>query len=120
MPAFPGYRLEIMAELTSLASKTAVFIFHADHSLVLATHPSIGSEFNALEWSSWLFTSFGLAGAATQAVFGKLSDIYGRKPIILLSYAGFAIGWYVFHSTNSDNMYWGLVLTLYFIHSLIV
>ncbi|KAJ2986517.1 hypothetical protein NUW58_g4989 [Xylaria curta] len=70
----------------------AVFIFHADHSLVLATHPSIGSEFNALEWSSWLFTSFGLAGAATQAVFGKLSDIYGRKPIILLSYAGFAIG----------------------------
>ncbi|KAI3327256.1 MFS general substrate transporter [Xylariaceae sp. AK1471] len=74
-------------------SKTAVFIFHADHSLVLATHPSIGSEFNALEWSSWLFTSFGLAGAATQAVFGKLSDIYGRKPIILISYAGFAIGW---------------------------
>ncbi|OCK86845.1 MFS general substrate transporter [Cenococcum geophilum 1.58] len=70
----------------------AVFIFHADHSLVLATHPTIGSEFNALAWSSWLFTSFGLAGAATQAVFGKLSDIYGRKPIILLSYAGFAIG----------------------------
>ncbi|KAF7542845.1 hypothetical protein G7Z17_g11222 [Cylindrodendrum hubeiense] len=70
----------------------AVFIFNADHSLVLATHPTIASEFNALEWSSWLFTSFGLAGAATQAILGKLSDIYGRKPIILISYAGFAIG----------------------------
>ncbi|KAI5460185.1 major facilitator superfamily domain-containing protein [Mariannaea sp. PMI_226] len=70
----------------------AVFVFNADHSLVLATHPTIASDFNALEWSSWLFTSFGLAGAATQSIFGKLSDIYGRKPIILLSYAGFAIG----------------------------
>jgi len=81
--------------------QTAVFIFHADHSLVLATHPTIGSEFNALAWSSWLFTSFSLAGAATQTVFGKLSDIYGRKPIILLSYTGFAIGWYVHSLTHT-------------------
>lgn len=70
-----------------------MFVFNADHSLVLATHPSIGSEFNALDWSSWLFTGFSLAGAATQAVFGKLGDIYGRKPVILFSYIGFAIGW---------------------------
>ncbi|KIL93724.1 major facilitator superfamily transporter [Fusarium avenaceum] len=70
----------------------AVFVFNADHSLVLATHPSIGSEFDALDWSSWLFTGFSLAGAATQAVFGKLGDIYGRKPVILFSYIGFAIG----------------------------
>lgn len=75
--------------------RVAVFVVNADHSLVLATHPRIASEFNALEWSSWLFTSFGLAGAAMQAVFGKLSDIYGRKPIILISYAVFALGWYV-------------------------
>ncbi|KAF5005271.1 hypothetical protein FDECE_8257 [Fusarium decemcellulare] len=70
----------------------AVFVFNADHSLVLATHPSIGSEFDALDWSSWLFTGFSLAGAATQAVFGKLGDIYGRKPVILWSYVGFAFG----------------------------
>lgn len=43
-----------------------VFIFHADSSLVLATHPTIASEFNALDSSSWLFTAFALAGAATQ------------------------------------------------------
>jgi MFS family permease len=71
----------------------AVFVFNADHSLVLATHPKIASEFHALEWSNWLFTSFGLASAASQAIFGKLSGIYGRKPIILISYVGFAIGW---------------------------
>ena len=43
-----------------------VFIFHADSSLVMATHPTIASEFDALDSSSWLFTAFALAGAATQ------------------------------------------------------
>lgn len=66
---------------------------HADGSLVLATHPVIASEFGALAESSWLFTSFGLAGAATQTLYGKLSDIYGRKALILASYVFFAGGW---------------------------
>ncbi|KAJ9137702.1 Vacuolar membrane amino acid uptake transporter fnx2 [Pleurostoma richardsiae] len=70
----------------------AVFVFNADSSLVMATHPIIASEFNALESSSWLVTGFGLAGSATQVIFGKLSDIYGRKPIILFCYIVFAIG----------------------------
>lgn len=44
------------------------FTSNADGSLVLATHPTIASEFNDLEDSSWLFTAFALAGAATQAI----------------------------------------------------
>jgi len=46
----------------------AVFVFNADSSLVMATHPIIASEFNALESSSWLVTGFGLAGSATQVI----------------------------------------------------
>jgi MFS family permease len=72
-----------------------ISFFNADHSLVLATHPTIASDTHALEWSNWLFTSFGLASAATLAIFGTLSDIYGLKPVILISHVGFAIGWYV-------------------------
>ncbi|KAI6354097.1 hypothetical protein MCOR25_008765 [Pyricularia grisea] len=44
------------------------FMANLDGSLVLATHPVIASEFNALSLSSWLFVSFNLAGASTQAV----------------------------------------------------
>ncbi|OTB06738.1 hypothetical protein M426DRAFT_258408 [Hypoxylon sp. CI-4A] len=69
-----------------------VFAASADGSLVIATHPVIASEFNDLENSSWLFVSFLLAGVATQSLYGKLSDIYGRKPVLLVSYALFAIG----------------------------
>ncbi|KAF1849201.1 MFS general substrate transporter [Cucurbitaria berberidis CBS 394.84] len=68
------------------------FISNADSSLLLATHPIIASEFNALHDSSWLLTSFALAQASTQPLYGKLSDIYGRKSMLLLAYALFAFG----------------------------
>lgn len=50
------------------------FTANADGSLVLATHPTIASEFNDLENSSWLFVAFALAGAATQTLVSKLFD----------------------------------------------
>lgn len=90
---------------------------NADGSILLATHPIIASEFNDLGNSSWLITSFTLAGAATQTLvsllhpmttkwlgilcsfkqkkYGKLSDIYGRKSLVIIAYTIFMVGWYV-------------------------
>ncbi|KAK8017374.1 major facilitator superfamily transporter, partial [Apiospora rasikravindrae] len=76
------------------------FTSNGDGSLVLATHPTIASEFNCLSASSWLFVSFSLAGAATQTLtekfaplkYGKLSDIYGRRLLLIIAYTLFAIG----------------------------
>lgn len=68
------------------------FISNADSSLLFATHSIIASEFNALHDSSWLLTSFALAQAATLPLYGKLSDIYGRKWLLLLAYTLFALG----------------------------
>ncbi|KAF3350864.1 Extracellular sulfatase SULF-1-like protein [Verticillium dahliae VDG2] len=71
------------------------FTSNADGSLVLATHPTIASEFNDLEDSSWLFTAFALAGASTQAIYGKLSDIYGRRALLAVAYSLFALGCFI-------------------------
>lgn len=49
------------------------FTANADGSLVMATHPTIASEFDDLENSSWLFVAFALAGAATQTLVGVFS-----------------------------------------------
>lgn len=72
---------------------TAVFVSQADTTIVMATHALIASEFMALESSSWLFTGFMLASTATQTTFGQLSEIFGRKPIIMVSYFMFGLGW---------------------------
>jgi MFS family permease len=68
------------------------FISSADGSLLYATHSIIASEFNALHDSTWLIASFALAQAVSQPMYGKLSDIYGRKAMLLLAYLLFAVG----------------------------
>lgn len=73
-------------------SRSGVFIANADGTLVLATYETISSEFNSFGAASWLSTSFQLAVCAIQPLTGKLSDIYGRKGVILFSYVAFAIG----------------------------
>ncbi|KAH8655148.1 major facilitator superfamily domain-containing protein [Tricladium varicosporioides] len=69
-----------------------VFVANADVSLVLATSGIISSEFDQLGNAGWLITSYTLAMCASQSMYGKLSDIYGRKNTIVASYAFFAIG----------------------------
>ncbi|KAK1142979.1 hypothetical protein N8T08_007220 [Aspergillus melleus] len=61
------------------------FISNADSTLVMATTGKISSEFNRLQDASWLSTAYTLG-------YGKLSDIYGRKPLLLVAYALFAAG----------------------------
>lgn len=64
--ARPEHSVQAMFLLISVPSGT--FTTNADGSLVLATHPVIGSEFHDLENSSWLFIGFMLAGLATQSL----------------------------------------------------
>ncbi|KAI5247374.1 MFS general substrate transporter [Aureobasidium subglaciale] len=74
-----------------------VFVSQADTTLVFATYAHITSEFIRLgggSWidGSWIVTSFGLATCATQPMYGRLSQIFGRKPILQISYTLFLVG----------------------------
>ncbi|KAJ5150853.1 uncharacterized protein N7482_010105 [Penicillium canariense] len=83
--------------LTGVATIIAVlllgeFISNADTTLVMAAAGHISSEFNRLRDASWLSTGYTLGLCAVQPMYGKLSDIYGRKPLLLISYFLFAVG----------------------------
>ncbi|KAI1182500.1 major facilitator superfamily transporter [Nemania serpens] len=78
-----------------------LFTSNVDSSLVLATHPSIASEFNSLEDSSWIFVGFLLGGVATQVLYAKLSDVYGRRVMLVFCYALFAIGCAIIGASQS-------------------
>ncbi|KAJ5741169.1 Major facilitator superfamily domain general substrate transporter [Penicillium malachiteum] len=78
-------------------------VSNADATLVLACEGLISSEFNRLRDASWLSTGYSLGLCAVQPMYGKSSDIYGRKPLLILSYVLFAIGciiWYVNPNTE--------------------
>ncbi|OJK02361.1 hypothetical protein ASPACDRAFT_58683 [Aspergillus aculeatus ATCC 16872] len=68
------------------------FISNADTTLVMATTGKISSEFDRLRDASWLATAFTLGLCAAQPMYGKLSDIYGRKPLLLWAYFLFGLG----------------------------
>ncbi len=60
-------------------------------TIVSTAMPQIAAQLGQLNLYSWVFSSFLLAQTAMTVVFGKLSDIYGRKPIILLGTAIFLV-----------------------------
>ncbi|KAL6230681.1 hypothetical protein BDW75DRAFT_248458 [Aspergillus navahoensis] len=83
--------------LTSVGSIIAVlllgeFISNADGTLVMAATARISSEFNRLQGAAWLSTGYTLGVCVAQPMYGKLSDIYGRKPLLLWSYFFLALG----------------------------
>ena len=61
-------------------------------TIVSTVMPQIASELGGLHLYSWVFASFLLAQTAMTVVFGKLSDVYGRKPVMLVGIAIFLIG----------------------------
>ncbi|KAH6678305.1 major facilitator superfamily domain-containing protein [Halenospora varia] len=69
-----------------------VFVANSDGSLVLATYGKISSEFNDLASGRWLFTAGMMSSCAVQPLLGKISNIFGRKPVLLVNYALFALG----------------------------
>jgi MFS family permease len=54
--------------------------------------PQMIAEFNGMALFSWLIALPALAGSASTLLFGKLSDIYGRRTILLVSMTLFGIG----------------------------
>lgn len=63
-----------------------------DQTIVATAMPKIVEEFNGLTHLSWVFTAYMLASTVTVPIYGKLSDIYGRRGLYLLAILIFLIG----------------------------
>ncbi|MEN8615232.1 MDR family MFS transporter [Dehalogenimonas sp. THU2] len=63
-----------------------------DQTIVATAMPRIVEEFQGLSHLSWVFTSYMLASAVTVPIYGKLSDLYGRRNLALIAVAVFLAG----------------------------
>ena len=70
----------------------ATFMIAIEATIVSTAMPQIAGELGDLHLYSWVFSSFLLTQTATTVIFGKLADLYGRKPILLVGIAVFLIG----------------------------
>jgi multidrug resistance protein len=69
-----------------------VFLSAADQTIIVSSSGKIGSELDSLSLVSWIATAYFLTLTSFQPLYGKLSDIFGRKPCLLFGYCVFGIG----------------------------
>src|SRR5262245_34645853 len=69
----------------------AMFLSALEQTIVAPALPAIGRSLGGVDELSWVVTAYLLAVTATTPLFGKLSDIYGRR-VVLLWAIGIFIG----------------------------
>ncbi|MEN1967038.1 MDR family MFS transporter [Lentibacillus sp. N15] len=69
-----------------------MFLAAIEATIVATAMPSIVADLGGFSLYSWVFSAYLLTNAATVLIFGKLADIYGRKPVFIIGVALFLIG----------------------------
>jgi MFS family permease len=78
--------------LVLAAVMAANFMIAIEATIVSTAMPQIVAQLGGLQLYSWVFAAFLLTQTATTVVFGKLSDLKGRKIVMLSGIAIFLIG----------------------------
>lgn len=79
----------------------SLFLASMEATVVGTAMPTIVSQLSGLELYSWVFSAYLLASTTTVPIYGKLSDIYGRRPVFLFAITLFLIGSVLAGAANS-------------------
>jgi MFS family permease len=91
----PSNDIKIPAQawkMLAILSCIATMVMYAETMLIPAIPDLIRDFHVSYSMSSWILTSYLIAGAVMTPIAGKLSDIYGRKKILLVIMVVYAIG----------------------------
>ncbi|KAG0374046.1 hypothetical protein BGX24_010903 [Mortierella sp. AD032] len=81
---------ELMLVFTGLM--LGIFLASLDQTIVSVCSTKIAGEFNALDQIPWIGTSYLLTSTTFQPLYGKGSDIFGRKATFLFAITVFLVG----------------------------
>src|SRR5579862_9547799 len=70
----------------------AMAIAALDQNIVNTALPRVASDLGGLAHLSWIVTAFMLTSTATAPLYGKLSDMHGRRLLFVVSITVFLIG----------------------------
>jgi EmrB/QacA subfamily drug resistance transporter len=94
--------LEKKQKVLIMIAIMSTMLFAALNQTIVGTAlPRIIADLGGLEYFSWVFTIYMLASSITAILVGKLSDIYGRKPFILIGIGIFMLGSFLSGTSNS-------------------
>ena len=89
----PALALDQRAKFEILgAILLGMFLAALDQTIVGPVLPRIVTELNGAELYTWVVTIFLLTSTITVPIYGKLSDLYGRRPLLLIGISLFLVG----------------------------
>ncbi|MFI5258352.1 MAG: MDR family MFS transporter [Candidatus Limnocylindrales bacterium] len=83
----PRARFEILG-----AIMLALFLGALDQTIVGPVLPKISTQLNGADFYTWVVTSYLVTSTAAIPIYGKLSDYFGRKPMLVVGISIFLVG----------------------------
>ena len=74
------------------AVMASMFMIAIEATIVSTVMPQIAGQLGDLHFYAWVFGAFLLTQTAATVVFGKLADVYGRRPVLLIGIAVVLLG----------------------------
>jgi len=71
---------------------TGMLLAALDQTIVGTALPTIVGKLGGINHYSWVVTAYLLASTASTPLYGKISDLYGRRPILIFAIMVFMIG----------------------------
>jgi EmrB/QacA subfamily drug resistance transporter len=78
--------------LIILSMALGLLMSSLDNTIVSASITKVIEDINGFDKVAWVFTAYMLAATSTMLVFGKMSDLFGRKRFYLIGISLFLIG----------------------------
>ncbi|GAV15225.1 MDR family MFS transporter [Paenibacillus sp. NAIST15-1] len=80
------------ARITVIGLLLGLLIVSLDQTIISTAVPTIVAKLGGFEQYVWLFSAYLIASVACMPLFGKLSDMYGRKRFFMLGIIVFMVG----------------------------
>jgi EmrB/QacA subfamily drug resistance transporter len=71
---------------------TGMLLAALDQTIVGTALPTIVGQLGGINHYSWVVTAYLLASTASTPLYGKMADLYGRRPVFLFSIGTFLVG----------------------------
>ena len=78
--------------ITMIGVLTAMFLAALDQSIVTPAMPTIGGDLGDPQYLPWIVTAYLLTATAVAPLYGKISDIYGRRSTLYAALGLFLVG----------------------------
>jgi EmrB/QacA subfamily drug resistance transporter len=71
---------------------TGMLLAALDQTIVGTALPTIVGKLGGINHYSWVVTAYLLASTASTPLYGKISDLYGRRPVLIFAIVTFMVG----------------------------